>query len=445
MNLALVIGVGLKEISAHKFRSFLTMLGIILGVCSLVGMFALVAGMTEGLRAALIEAGGLEKINVIDQDVPEHQEHLAGRSLGRTWLDVEAIRRHCPLIELVSPEVHLYNVRVVRGAHSWRLRELTGATEAYLTVDNHRLRVGRFLTDLDLARAHKVCIIGTRVRDALFPDDDSWTGPLGQRIEIAGQPFTIVGVFDRYESEPARKRREAGQTTERARERRGPTSGRRSMNWFEAKNDTIIIPVTTMRLIFRSAARADGAVDPRLTELNLRVADPQRLNEALQQVRNVLLFTHQGVEDFGFNTREDWADRIHEQTANAIRTGGLIAIISLIVGGIGIMNIMLASISERIHEIGIRQAVGARQQDVFLQILTESVVLAMLGGVVGLVAAFGLVKLLALLAPFDFTPVVRVPALAVSFLFSAIVGVLAGLYPAIKAARLDPIAALRYE
>jgi putative ABC transport system permease protein len=123
----------------------------------------------------------------------------------------------------------------------------------------------------------------------------------------------------------------------------------------------------------------------------------------------------------------------------------LIASISLIVGGIGIMNIMLASISERIHEIGIRKAIGARQRDIFLQIIVESTVLALLGGIIGLAVAFGLVKLLAALAPFDFTPVVEAKALVVSFLFSAGVGVVAGLYPALKASRLDPIEALRYE
>jgi putative ABC transport system permease protein len=447
MNPFLGIGVGLKEIAAHKFRSALTMLGIILGVCSLVGMFALVAGMTNGMQAALNEIGGLEKVAVIDQEPPAEQELLADLSPGRTMADVAAIRASCSLVETVSPEMELRWAKVVAGGRSCRPRTLIGVEPDYLEVHNFQVEHGRFITAMDLATFNRVCVIGTGIREKLFPSQGGGPPsiPLGERVEINGQLFTIVGIFRYYENETARKKREAGQpdlAAERARQRR--STGRGGGNWFDWKNEMVTLPLTTMPVVLRSGA-VEGAPDLRVSGLFLRVKDAARLSAAIQQVKNVLMATHHGVEDFGFNTQENWADRIQEQTGNAMRTGGLIASISLLVGGIGIMNIMLASISERIREIGIRKAVGARQRDIFAQILVESTVLAVCGGLIGLACAFGLVKLLGMLAPFDFTPEVEPRSLLISFAFSAAVGVVAGLYPALKAARLDPIEALRYE
>ena len=155
--------------------------------------------------------------------------------------------------------------------------------------------------------------------------------------------------------------------------------------------------------------------------------------------------THKKVEDFSFRTQEDWADQINVFVHNARLSGGLIAGISLLVGGIGIMNIMLASISERVREIGIRKSVGAATADIFVQILVESVVIAILGGLVGLATSFALVNTLASFAPTDNAPIITLTALSIAFGFSVVVGVLAGIFPAIKAARLNPIQALRYE
>jgi putative ABC transport system permease protein len=450
MNLWLGILVGLKEIAAHKFRSALTMLGIILGVCSLVGMFALVAGMTKGMHDALNEIGGLEKISIIDQEPPKEQEDISDTSPGRTMTDVNAIRANCPLVECISAESELRGAKVLRGALAAKPRQIVGATQEFLEVNNHSVEFGRFITDLDLQKFNRVCVIGTKIRDQLFPSNEGEAPvvPLGERVDINGQSFTIVGVLRYYENELARKRREAGKpdpVAERAKQRRTSWGGGRSANWFDWKNDVVVIPLTTMRAVFLSGAVSNAAPDLRLTYINLRIADVNRLSDAIQQVKNVLAVTHRGIEDFGFNTQENWADRINEQARNAVRTGGLIASISLIVGGIGIMNIMLASVSERIREIGIRKAIGARQRDIFLQILAESIVLALMGGLIGLAFAFGLVKLLGALAPFDFTPVVQPEALLISFLFSATIGALAGLYPAFKASRYDPIEALRYE
>lgn len=445
------VTMGLREIAAHKFRSALTMLGIILGVCSLVGMFALVTGMTNGMRFALNQLGGLEKVTVVDQEPPLEQQHLAELSPGRTWRDVEAIRANCPLVEAVSPEVDLRGATVVRGNRQSRPRQVVGALPEFLLVNNFAVEHGRFVSELDVWNAARVCVLGQRTCADLFGATTPKENALGQIIEINGEPFTVVGVFRLYETERARRAREAGRAEpppsrfDVRRVAARPRGGVRGGHWLAGKNEIVVMPLSTMQVIFRSAALGGTDADPRLTWLNLRVRDPEFLDEALHQVRNTLLQTHRGIEDFGFDTREAWAESIREQSQNAIRTGGLIASISLVVGGIGIMNIMLASIRERIQEIGIRKAVGARDRDIFVQILVESVTLAVLGGVVGLMFAFGLVMVLEWMTPPDYTPVITAPALVVSLLFSVGVGIVAGLYPAFQASRYNPIEALRLE
>ena len=463
MNLWNAILIGFKEIWAHKFRSLLTMLGIILGVSSLVAMSALVKGMEVGAKEALIAIGGLQKVRIEPQDVPIQQWQLKDQAVGVTINDVYALEASAPLVTKISPEMRLFGATASKKGKSFRPWNCTGVWPVALEMYEHVIHYGRMFNEIDDEMARNVCVIGTGVRDELFgssEDSGEEINPVGETININGQPFTIIGMFDHYESEQERKERELA----KLQPKQAATGPKRSRGWngrggsfaFRMKNNTLLMPLNTVWMKFRAAgagaskssstaANMVNVPDPRLSVLEVKIADVDHINIALQQIRNVLMATHKGIEDFSFRTQEEWAENINTFIHNARMSGGIIAGISLLVGGIGIMNIMLASISERVREIGIRKAVGAATEDVFVQILVESIVISVLGGLVGLIASYGLVRLIVSFSPTDNAPIITITAMAIAFFFSACVGIVAGLFPAFKAARLDPIQALRYE
>jgi putative ABC transport system permease protein len=343
------------------------------------------------------------------------------------------------------------NAPVTRGDKHADVEELAGCWPEVMEMNLHTIGHGRFFNEIDDERASSVCVIGTGVRDALFgsPDQVGYEiNPVGETIQIGGQAFTVIGMFTRYETEQEKKERELAKNKPKETQE-GPIRQRgwgRRGNWAHyRKNMTVLMPLNTAWIKFRSASGATNNLpDPRLSDIDIKVKDIALLEPALQQARNVLLMTHRGIEDFEFRTQENQLETINAQIRNARMSGGIIAAISLLVGGIGIMNIMLASINERIREIGICKAVGATGPAIFIQILIESIVIAILGSLAGLVASLGLVKILASISTAN-SPEITPTAMVLAVVFSAAVGILGGFIPALKAARLNPIQALRYE
>ncbi|MEP6671200.1 MAG: ABC transporter permease [Chthoniobacter sp.] len=452
MNLWLGLLVGFKEIWAHKFRSFLTMLGVILGVASLLSMFSLTAGIAKGMREYMQQVGGLEQVSVIPQEPPEEQQLFADTSPGRTIRDAESIVRSAPLVSTVTPVSILSSAAIHRGATTIR-GEVDGCWPSFVEINKHSVARGRNLCDLDLEEAKRVCVVGKVIVDRLWPEVPNYN-PIGETILLNNRPFTIVGVFEYYERDRDKRRRELGLDKVKATpapRKRGSRSTRTAFSTsnipFLAKNSTIIVPITTMMFEFKSASMV-GGVDQgpmlKLDALTFQVADLNRFQEALQQVSRVLHEAHRTVDDFAYSTHEEMFDSIEQNIHETRMSGGLIAGISLLVGGIGIMNIMLASITERIREIGVRRAVGAKARDIFVQIVVESAVIGFIGGLLGLIASAGMMQLLIAISPGKNAPVVELENVLISFGFAVVIGVLSGLYPAWKASRLDPIEALRY-
>jgi len=438
------------EITARKFRSALSMLGIVLGVTSLFAMLGLTAGIARGMRTYMQMTGGLEFVSVGDKEVSMANAEIANTSPGRTLADAYILRANVPGITHISPEViHPVSLTTEAGSERYWAR---GTWPGYYAVHKHEGIVGRFLTDLDFDQTARVVVIGAWVAQIHFPGLEP-EDILGRTVMLtctSSSHMTVVGVLPAYESEYRRRLREREERASGKKTEVTAPDLHSSGAWeqINAKNLAVLIPLSTMFHEFKSGQHfhVEDTVDTiKLHNLMMRVGDLNTFRQTIEQANKYLEITHRGIDDFHIDTREEWFSNVESNIASTRRSGSLIALVSLVIGAIGIANIMLANVNERIREIGIRLAVGARGRDIFLQVLVESSMIAFIGGIVGIVCGMVFLKVLTLVVDQDHLPVAEFSAFVISVSFAVTAGILSGLYPALKASRLDPIIALRCE
>jgi putative ABC transport system permease protein len=418
MNVSESVRLALRALAANKLRAILTMLGIIIGVGAVITLMA--AG--EGVQVFITEQFqgiGTNLLFVIpgsfDNSGPPGP---GGPSAGATWrpmtmADVEALSDpfRLPDVARVAPELARSATLVAGGRET--TTQIEGVTPEFFLVRKWYPVVGEYFTQPDLEARTRVVVLGQTVAEELFPDSPF---PIGQSVRINSIPFRVIGVM----------------------EEKGGT--------FADQDDVAFVPLTTAQTRLFSARTSSG--EYRVTYILAEAADENRMEEAAEQIRMVLREQHDIAftddDDFTVLSQSDLLDTFGEITSVLTVFLGAIAGISLLVGGIGVMNIMLVSVTERTREIGLRKAVGAKRRDILAQFLMEAVTLAVLGGLVGIgLGALG-AQIVSLLVD-GFQSVVSLGAIALATTVSAAVGLVSGIYPAWRASRLNPIDALRYE
>lgn len=407
MNFGQSIFEALESLNSNKVRSGLTILGIVIGVAAVIAMLAVGQGAQDTITGSISGIGS--NLIFIFQNMNEEVRNPRPLTQG----DAEAIADpfQAPSVASVAP-ILSGNAEVVYGSEKANTT-INGVTPDYQTVRNWGLLEGEFISNENILEQASVVILGTEVADKLFGQQ---TGITGQTIRIEGQPFRVIGVL----------------------ESKGGGS-------FGSQDNVVIIPFSTAqaRLIRRSRGRVDV--------IFVQAIDADLVTQASEEISQILRNRHRitfGEDDFTVFSQADFVATARTITGVFTIFLGGIAGISLLVGGIGIMNIMLVSVTERTREIGLRKAIGARKRDIMIQFLTESSLLSLLGGVIGIGFGYAISYVVGLIAVANntpFTPNVRIDAILLATLFSTAVGLFFGLYPANRAANLEPVEALRYE
>jgi putative ABC transport system permease protein len=399
-----ILKVGMKAIARNKLRSTLTALGIIIGVACVIAMIA-VGGGAQAAVQAQISSLGTNFLMVFPGTSTQSGARIFSGQSTLTEDDVAAVRAECPSVAYVSP-MSRSSGQVVYGNLNWGT-SVQGVGVEWPFVRSWNVEKGSFFDDSEIRSAAKVCVLGATVANALFGDQN----PIGQMVRIKNFPFKVIGVLE---------------------SKGGSTMG-------QDQDDTVIAPYTTvMKLLKRSSkidmfmasATSRNTVDQAQTEIEALLRQRHRLQPGQDA-------------DFMIRSQQEIAQTADQTSRQMSALLAAIASISLLVGGIGIMNIMLVSVTERTREIGIRMAIGAKGRDILTQFLIEALTLSIAGGAIGIALGIAASRFLAWKQQW---PIVLSPqAILLAFGFSAAIGIFFGFYPARKASRLDPIDALRYE
>ena len=391
-------------LKAHKMRSMLTTLGIFIGVTTIITIFTTIQGLNEYVIGQLSAIGSstvyVEKYPwVIQGDFWKYRNR---KNIIKD--EYEALMKYSKEADYISPQI--FSMKVVKYKNEKYDRIfILGTSEQYKDTDNIGLGEGRFITELDVKRKHSVCVIGADLADNLFKNED----PLGKRIYIGDRKYKIIGIL----------------------ERRGKVFG-------QSRDNYAIVPIGTFQQAF---GRHRGF------RVAMTVEDVSRLEEMKDETRGIMRrlrkIPPQDDDDFAINQQDQLTNLYRQLTGVLYAIVFVIGSMSLIVGGIGIMNIMLVSVTERTKEIGIRKAIGAKRKNILSQFLIESISIASIGGILGII--FGFIGGSLVLAQMDLSTSVSVSSIAIGYGFSTIVGVVAGFYPAWKAAKMNPIDSLHYE
>lgn len=406
------IKLAIGNLQTHKLRTFLTMLGMIFGVGAVIAMLSIGAGAEqESLR--IIDTMGVRNIIVKDREFKEEDlKKIRETSLGLSLRDVQSIETVTPNLETYSAKKKIKTFQIFSFTGKADESNVLGVTASYFRLAKYSLLEGSFFSEIDEKNYEQFCVIGSRTRQKLF----NKISPIGKQIKINKLWFTVIGVLadnnlgkDEFEG----------------------------VKLQDFSND-IYIPLSAGLKKFE-LKRLESEVD----EVILSISTTDKLKASAVLINQVLVTTHNKADDFSIVLPRELLEQ-NQKTQNIFNiVMSCIAGIALLVGGIGIMNIMLANILERTREIGVRRAIGARRQDILLQFLMEALVISLAGGILGILFGFGASRLVAIYA--DWTTLVTSTSIAMSFGVSATVGLVFGIYPAFTASKLNPIEALRYE